>query len=56
MRTRSASDARFDGLIEIFAEPRAEFCARAKEYTLYRRNREIEDFGDLFVAELLIPA
>ena len=56
LRTRSASDTRFDGLIEIFAEPRTEFCSRAKEYTLYRWNREIEDLGDLFVAELFLPA
>ena len=56
LRTRNRSEIGFYGLIEIFGEPRAEFSPRAKEYTLYRRHREIEDLGDLFVAELFIPA
>src|SRR4029450_653042 len=56
LRTRNASETRFHGLIEIFAEPRTEFCPRAKKYTLYRWHREIENLGDLFVAKLLIPA
>jgi putative membrane protein len=56
LRTRSASETRFDGLIEIFGESGTELCARAKEYAFYSRHREIEDLGDLFVAELFIPA
>src|SRR6266550_4609820 len=56
LKRRNAIETRFAGLIEIFAEPRTELCARAKEYTLYSRHREIEDLGDLFVAELFIPA
>src|SRR5919106_5087456 len=56
LRTRKVSETRFGRLIEIFAEPGTEFCARTKKYTFYRRHREIEDLGDLFVAKLLIPA
>ena len=56
MRTRGATETRFDRLIEIFAEPGTEFCTRAKKYAFYRRHRQIEDFSDLFVTELLIPA
>jgi len=41
-------------LIEIFAEPGTQLSARAKKHTFYRRHREIEYLGDLFVAQLLV--
>ena len=56
LRTTSASETRFDGLIEIFVESGTELCARAKEHAFYSRHREIEDLSDLFVAELFVPA
>src|SRR5262249_43289358 len=56
LKTRTASEIRFNGLVEIFAQPRTEFGACTKKYTFYRRHREIEDLGDLFVTELVITA
>ena len=52
----SAAEQKSDWSIEVFAKPRAELCARAKKHAFYRWDREIEDLGNLLIAELLVPA
>ena len=52
----NAAEEQFSRSIEIFGEPGAELCASAEEHALYSRHREIQDLGNLLIAELLVSA